>query len=233
MDVGLSVEVGSGGWVDVEPAPEPEPEQQQQQPLLEPEPEPEPQPSGGGLLQRTISAFGDADAPPARIWVGSWNTAVAEVEDPDLVPGGRRTIHTFDQFVPPDCDVYIMGLQEGSPEHDGEYFFSQLTRYLRERHEVEQVALPAGQVDRIYGRGDGSFVLPKFTGMRVYCSSRWREHVAVVSTAGASAGINEGSKGAVRCSPRPPPPLTLQASSRVFVNAQPASPPFRRRRSAW
>jgi hypothetical protein len=236
MDVDLSVEVGSGDWVDVSQQPEPQPEPEQR-PLVDREPaqdsrgggagggdfggetracEPEPAPQesggggggdtsvevggsgggigggggpaadlslepeperadsggggGGGLLQRASSA--DADAPPARIWVGSWNTAVAEAEDPDLVPGGRRTIHTFDQFVPPDCDVYIMGLQEGSPEHDGEYFFSQLSRYLRERHGVEQVALPAGQVDRIYGRGDGSFVMPKFTGMRVYCSSR-------------------------------------------------------------
>jgi hypothetical protein len=175
----------------------------------QPEPEPEPQ---HGLLSRTFSASrsqGDgiedeAAADPVRIWVGSWNTAVNEgncaelcgpVESctPDAL---RRTLDTFARFVPTDCELYIMGLQEGSPDHEGEYFFSQLELYLR-RLGVAHVPAANGHPGKIYGRGDGSFISPKFTGIRVYCRSSWLENVSVVGAAGASAGINEGSKGAV------------------------------------
>eukprot|EP01044_Picomonas_judraskeda_P028279 COSAG03_NODE_9329_length_729_cov_0.909524_1_plen_121_part_01 len=88
----------------------------EQQPEHEPEPEPE-------LLSRTVSASGgvgdDDESPPARIWVGSWNTAVNEVNCAELcgpldacTPDAlQRTLETFGRFVPADCEIYIMGLQ--------------------------------------------------------------------------------------------------------------------------
>ena len=223
--VDVSIEVG---W-ELTEQPEPEPE-----PQLEPQPEPRPKPppppaaaartkpepparSARAPLQpepepepelpplRPAAEAEDADEDPrARIWVGSWNTAVKEGSCADLcgpvdsfTHGAlQRTLDTFAQFVPRDCDIYIMGLQEGSPEHEGEYFFSQLELYLR-RHNVRHVPPANGHPGKIYGRGDGSFISPKFTGIRVYCSDAWREHVSVVGAAGASAGMNEGSKGAV------------------------------------
>ena len=92
--------------------------QPEHEPEHEPEPEPEPE-----LLSRTVSASGgvgdDDESPPARIWVGSWNTAVNEVNCAELcgpldacTPDAlQRTLETFGRFVPADCEIYIMGLQ--------------------------------------------------------------------------------------------------------------------------
>jgi hypothetical protein len=179
--------------------------------LQEPEPEPEQEPQHE-LRSRTFTAsrsrvggYEDGAAvDPVRIWVGSWNTAVNECNCEELcgpmescTPEAlQRMLDTFARFVPTDCEIYIMGLQEGSPDCEGEYFFSQLELYLR-RLGVAHVPAANGHPGKIYGRGDGSFISPKFTGIRVYCRSSSREHVSVVGAAGASAGINEGSKGAV------------------------------------
>ena len=189
----------SGEWEVVEPEPEP-------RPPAEPEPEPEPEPPQSppqpfvdalGMMRTSSSA--EAPRPPVRIWVGSWNTAVSEDKCPDLnPPGGSTSLDTFARFVPTDCDVYIMGLQEGSPENDGDRFFSQLDRFLRERGPAcTRLRPPGGQPDRIFGRGDGSFINPKFTGIAAWCSERMRSAVGIVRTAGASAGVSEGSKGAI------------------------------------
>jgi hypothetical protein len=60
---------------------------------------------------------------------------------------------------------------------------------------------PPGCDDRIWGRGDGSLLFPKFTGLAVFCTERVhhgdRGDVRVVASAGASAGLSEGSKGAI------------------------------------
>lgn len=172
--------------------------------------EPEPELGQGGLRRlhegscsSTEFAEGD-ETQRARIWVGSWNTAVNEASCAELcgpvdscTPEAlERTLNTFACFVPTDCEIYIMGLQEGSPDQQGEYFFSQLELYL-DKIAVVHVPAANGHPGKIYGRGDGSFISPKFTGIRVYCKRTWLEHVSVVGAAGASAGINEGSKGAV------------------------------------
>eukprot|EP01052_Picozoa_sp_SAG31_P034964 SAG31_NODE_4156_length_3525_cov_2.014011_3_plen_80_part_00 len=61
-----------------------------------------------------------------------------------------------------------MGLQEGSarPDNRGEFFYSALSDYLSRLCDCKRLQPVDGEPDRIWGRGDGSFVHPKFTVRR-------------------------------------------------------------------
>ena len=94
--------------------------------------------------------------PPLRIWVGSWNAAVNEIGCEDLRDDPQRT---FAAWVPPDKDVYVMGLQEGSSEEDGEYFY---VRCLPSCPRPSPSAPRGPGPSKARGAGGSSPTLPKY-----------------------------------------------------------------------
>lgn len=63
------------------------------------------------------------------------------------------------------------------------------------------------------GRGDGSFINPKFTGIACYVSDTIRSHVTMQRCATVSLGMLEGSKGGAGIA------LRIYDSTIVFVCA--------------
>ena len=115
---------------------------------------------------------------PLRIWTGSFN--IACVHDPFAAaaaaagPGGDSPGLTaaaaadaaFGAFVPPGFDVYVLGVQEGQ----GTGFLEALSGYLGRSCGAVQLPCRA----RVEGRGDGSLVASKYTGI---CAWARMEHV--------------------------------------------------------
>ena len=131
-----------------------------------------------------------------KMWVCCWNMETINPFD-GATEDRRRSDEQLHAFVPKDCDVYIVGLQE-SPD---EGFNSMMDLYLMAQAECVRVELPPeakkAEADSVYGRGDKSFVNPKCT-----CITAWvRRDIAasckLASVVPFSFGAKEGSKGAV------------------------------------
>jgi len=52
-------------------------------------------------------------------------------------------------------------------------------------------------MDRVYGRGDGALLRPKFTGLAVFVSAAAAPYVRLLGVYKHSFGATEGSKGGV------------------------------------
>ena len=154
---------------------------------------------GGGSVAGQGGVVGEPEPKPEpetpfRLWCSSWNTAVNEEACEDLRSDPDAC---FASWVPKDCDIYIMGLQEGSAQGGGEYVFDRLGAYLARAAQCVRLRPPNGMPDRIWGRGDGALWTPKYTGIAIFCTRRALADVCVVASAGAPAGLSEGSKGAI------------------------------------
>jgi hypothetical protein len=71
-----------------------------------------------------------------------------------------RTLSELETFVMPGYDVYVLGVQEGVT--------NSLYHKVETLTRCKRLVLPETH-DRVIGRGDGSFVSPKFTGIAGVC----------------------------------------------------------------
>ena len=81
----------------------------------------------------------------------------------------------------------------------------------------EPVASTADMLDRVWGRGDGALLTPKFTGIGVFVTPAVAPFVRVLSVYKHSFGASEGSKGGVGVA------LGLYDVTVAFVNTHMAS----------
>jgi hypothetical protein len=175
----------------------------------EPEPEPEPEPpagSGAGEIRR------EQEEVNLKIWAMSFNM---ECGDPFKQGQSDIDLHSF---IPTNCDVYVVGLQEAggeiknvppSPSAPGpaepqDGLYNMIEMYLlvhrgcrRLRHTDATATGGVLESPMIAGRGDQSMVHPKFTSMAVYVREELMDNVKLCASCGMSFGVTEGSKGAV------------------------------------
>lgn len=97
-----------------------------------------------------------------------------------------------------------MAIQEGSSE----YFFEGLTAYFAAR--CGAFRLPLDE-DRIWGRGDGALLWPKFTGIAAWFNRECRHRCDTVRSCAVSTGLTRGSKGGAAIA------LTLDGSRICFL----------------
>ena len=99
---------------------------------------------------------------PLKVWACTFNIA-CERHPFELGPGGNVEA-MLSTFVPKDHDVYVVGIQEAM----GDEFFQGMAEYL----DSFGVQLISGQGKgfgpRIEGRGDGSLMTTKYTGIAAF-----------------------------------------------------------------
>ena len=124
-----------------------------------------------------------------RIWAFTFN-----MEARDSFETGPPSAEVFKSTVPTDCDVYVVGIQEGN----GVDFFTQFEAYAKTMGCVciSTEGGATGKKSKVKGRGDGSMVKQKITSMRVYCKKEIQDNVNVYSHWSLGFGKKEGSKGA-------------------------------------
>lgn len=84
-------------------------------------------------------------------------------------------------------------------------------------HMPEPVQTQADMLDRVWGRGDGAFLTPKFTGIAVFVQPVIAPYVRLLGMYKHSFGASEGSKGGVGVG------LGVYDSTIAFVNVHLAS----------
>eukprot|EP01083_Nonionella_stella_P105426 303240_1 len=134
-----------------------------------------------GLHSQTV--FGDV-----KIFLFSWNMGAK-----DLFPGVNQSRRAFDMFahnlIPHGYDIYVVGLQESVSDSLLEVLDTHLAESKCSRISISE------ECSRVVGRGDGSFLNPKYTGIAVYISERIRTHTYLLASVPVSFGVMEGSKG--------------------------------------
>ncbi len=148
-----------------------------------------------------------------RIWICSWNMAAKDHFKFKTTYDGRKIAdedetQKFEQIVPTNYDLYIFGVQEGVSDT----FFKYISLYLKE-FDVQRITLNNSgdaynkhqnrkSMNRnancfgVHGRGDGSFLTTKFTGIAVYYRKSLSPYISLKSQAAVSCGLTQGSKGA-------------------------------------
>lgn len=91
----------------------------------------------------------------------------------------------------------------------------------------EPVASQADMLDRVWGRGDGALLTPKFTGVAVFVAPAVSPHVRLLGVYKHSFGASEGSKGGVGVA------LGMYDVTVAFVNAHMASKDAEMRRAQY
>jgi hypothetical protein len=89
------------------------------------------------------------------------------------------------------------------------------------------VANQADMLDRVWGRGDGALLTPKFTGVGVFISREISANARLLGVYKHSFGASEGSKGGVGVA------LGLHGVTLVFVNVHMASKDVIMRRAQY
>jgi hypothetical protein len=190
-----------------------------------------------------ISTCSEDDSPrtPVHIWAGTWNVGAVEPV------GGPRGCTRDDLllFAPRGYDVYALAVQEGMSDKLFDEFAAvtgtvrlRLTTEAMRRtvataptmmtgaaasgvsaEEAAAVAVgsKAADADKVLGRGDGSLVSLKFTGIALFASPKFLPHVRVMRVDRLSFGATEGSKGAVAAV------IRVFQSTVAFVSAHLAS----------
>ncbi|KAA0164995.1 hypothetical protein FNF28_03618 [Cafeteria roenbergensis] len=151
-----------------------------------------------------ISTSGTDDSPrvPVHIWAGTWNLGAAEPV------GGAKGCSREDlcRFAAPGYDLYVLGVQEGMSDAVYEEFAA-----------ATGTGSKAADADKVLGRGDGSLVSLKFTGIAVFAAHHALPYVRVMRADRLSFGATEGSKGAVAAVVR------VHRSTLAFVSVHLAS----------
>ena len=166
-------------------------------------------------IQEEKKEDNDDDNTTTRIWVCSWNMAAKEMfkfkttYDGRKIPDDDQT-QKFEQIVPTNYDLYIFGVQEGISDT----FFQYIGLYLKE-FDVKRLPLSNtsgsninGKTNKksslnknancfgVHGRGDGSFINTKFTGIAIYFRRALSPFISLKAQSAVSCGITQGSKGA-------------------------------------
>lgn len=148
-----------------------------------------------------------------RVWVGTWNLNVTEpMSSPEAK--GRAPQLLRERFAPQGCDLYLFGVQEAGSENIFHHLEALLSlegvRRLRLNSPSGGQGSPvAGGEDalwtedaslymapRVEGRGDGSLLSNKWTGLAVFASERLCAHGLRVTATGAHGLDRFSSKGA-------------------------------------
>ena len=130
-----------------------------------------------------------------RIWCCSWNMAASTQfktktrQDGTKIPD-ESDLKQFEQFVPANYDLYVFGVQEGVDD----IFYQLITNYLKP-HGIQRLKLNKNN-DRVSGRGDGSFLSQKFTGIAIFIKKSKKQYIKYKGCCAVSAGLTQGSKGA-------------------------------------
>eukprot|EP01048_Picozoa_sp_COSAG05_P021406 COSAG05_NODE_3929_length_1770_cov_2.724716_1_plen_240_part_10 len=173
---------------------------------LEPEPEPAPAGIGRPRVGSTV------DEVNLRVWAMSFNM---ECGDPFKEDGlNDEQLHAF---VPKDCDIYVVGLQEAGGEisqimpsptaphgttPDGrESLYNAMEMFLlafRSCRRLRHTDTPSGaglmEEPAVAGRGDQSMINPKYTSLAVYVREELLPNVRLQASCAFSFGVT------VRCS---------------------------------
>merc|ERR1719242_1270303 len=173
--------------------------------------------SGHAHHERKVSEEHD-DKQITRIWVCSWNIAAkdpfkfkTDPHDGSKIPDEEQ-IQKFEQLVPTNYDLYVFGIQEGISDSFFEYIGLYLNQYKMQRiplsnssnlnssYEPKKAKSKKSGTAKgcfgVHGRGDGSFLSKKFTGMALYYRSSLKNHITLKAQHAISVGLMEGSKGA-------------------------------------
>jgi len=145
-----------------------------------------------------------------KLWVCSWNMAAKE-HFPDSVGGNvtKKDIERVAAVIPTDYEIYVLGVQECISET----FFEVIDRHLAP-HRVFGYECSD---NRVYGRGDGSFLNQKFTGVRVWVREAIQRNIRIERFASVSMGVLEGSKGAACVA------MSISGTTIVFVGVHMSS----------
>ncbi|ETO30607.1 hypothetical protein RFI_06515 [Reticulomyxa filosa] len=130
-----------------------------------------------------------------KIWVCTWNMGAKSHFPTITSEDGTKRVDTSKMnelmnIVPANYDVYVFGVQEGVD--DG--YFDLLTEYFKPK-KVKRFRISLKE-DRVEGRGDGSFISSKYTGIGVYFKKDKKNVIQLKRAGAVSAGMMEGSKGA-------------------------------------
>lgn len=143
-----------------------------------------------------VRSFKMEELGESRIYVISWNMGAKNLFpiDPNASYEDQRAqkekhIDYLVHAIPSGYDCYVVGVQECVSDN----FFNLLGVALR-RHTCRRVRLDPTK-DRVWGRGDGSFINPKYTGIAVYVSTYLLPYFQHISTGGSNLSLFEGSKG--------------------------------------
>ena len=171
-----------------------------------------------------------------RIWVCSWNMAAKDHFKFKTTYDGRKVpdedqIQKFEQIIPTNYDLYIFGVQEGVSDT----FYQYISLYLA-AFDVQRVPLSntsgssssSGNSKKkslnknancfgVHGRGDGSFITTKFTGLAIYWRKSLTPYISIKSQSAVSCGITQGSKGAAAVL------LKVYSSTIVFLSTHMSS----------
>ena len=111
---------------------------------------------------------------PLRVWVATWNMGASNpFESGDA--RGRAPFILSRRLVPPGYDLYFFGFQECVSESVHEAIEALLVMQGCVRLRAGSADRGEdGHADRVEGRGDGSLVGTKFTGVAVFASARAR-----------------------------------------------------------
>jgi len=172
------------------------------------------------LSQQEISRAGDQDA-ALRIWVGTWNMGAVEPFDPS---GGNGPGLLKQSFISDKeaAQIYVMGVQEGASDNvfnATETLLGMTANCVRlplddtkNKKGAEESNELGHCSDRIRGRGDGSLVSTKFTGIAVFVNADLLESKAVRLIGCVAHPLEKlGSKGGVAIC------LNIAGSTVVFV----------------
>eukprot|EP00941_MAST-03F_sp_MAST-3F-sp1_P003386 g3386.t1 len=145
-----------------------------------------------GSLQSDRFPGGVPDVLETKIWFGSWNMGAASAaKEPSTFVN-----KTWRSWVTSGKDIYCFGVQECVSD----CAFDGLGKYLSAisiKDPIIRVPLKVG-TDRICGRGDGSLLATKYTGVAVYCRKSLIESGAVCVLSSSTRGYGAlGSKGGV------------------------------------
>lgn len=132
----------------------------------------------------------------AKIWACTWNMGVKDIfklpSDSTAAEADYfKKIHleNFKKCIPSGFQLYVFAVQECISER----FFELLSEYL-EPMGCQRVVLDP-EKDRVWGRGDGSFINPKFTGIAIYMHYDLLPKFSLLRIGARNLSMFEGSKG--------------------------------------
>jgi len=149
---------------------------------------------GTGMLKEADNHAADK---PLRLWVGTWNVGASEPFEANAPIGTRILRQSL--VVDDPCDVYFLGLQEGISESVFNAFEA-LSSILASCERLPLSGDAGGSStsaggaggggsaseehkdrDKIHGRGDGSLMSTKFTGIACYVRKALMKDVRVLA----------------------------------------------------
>lgn len=169
-----------------------------------------------GITPRSLPAWAsnhrDDKAEMIKIWTGTWNLGAS---DPFAGMERQRAHRLINPFVTPGYDVYCLGVQECIGDSIFECVQGLLAAegYFRLNLEREDPSTGLTQdLSKLFGRGDGSIISQKFTGLGIFIHRRFRSDVKLLSVAQVPF-TTVHSKGSVAAA------ISLFGRSMVFVTS--------------